>query len=54
MAFIVEHAGGAATDGTRPILEVRPEQIHQRSALIVGSKEDVEEYLSYRRGSHKR
>ena len=54
MAFIVEQAGGAATDGTRPILEIRPEQIHQRSALVVGSKDDVEEYLSYRRGSHKR
>jgi fructose-1,6-bisphosphatase I len=50
MAMIVEHAGGAATDGTRPILEIRPEQIHQRCALVIGSKEDVEEYLTYRRG----
>ena len=54
MARIVEHAGGAATDGTRPILEIRPEDIHQRCSLIIGSKEDVEEYLTYRRGSHKR
>ena len=49
MAMLVEHAGGAATDGTRPILQIQPTEIHQRSALVIGSKEDVEEYLSYRR-----
>jgi fructose-1,6-bisphosphatase I len=49
MAMIVAHAGGAATDGTRPLLEIRPDDIHQRCPLIIGSREDVEEYLSYRR-----
>jgi fructose-1,6-bisphosphatase I len=54
MALIVEHAGGAATDGTRPLLEIRPDDVHQRAPLIIGSKEDVEEYLSYRRSTHRR
>ncbi len=51
MALIVEQAGGLATDGEQPILEIRPTDIHHRTALIIGSREDVEEYLSYRSGS---
>lgn len=42
MAFIVEHAGGAATDGQHRILDVRPETLHQRTPLVIGSKQDVE------------
>jgi len=41
LAFVVEHAGGAASTGTERILDVVPEQIHQRVPLIIGSKEDV-------------
>lgn len=42
MAFIVEQAGGLATDGTRRILDIVPEHLHQRVPLFVGSKLDVE------------
>ena len=42
MAFIVEQAGGAATDGRRRILDIPPEALHQRTPLVIGSKRDVE------------
>ena len=51
MAFIVEQAGGLASDGDQPILEIRPEGIHQRTALIIGSQDDVEEFLDVRRSN---
>ncbi|MEW6689112.1 MAG: class 1 fructose-bisphosphatase [Pseudomonadota bacterium] len=47
MAFIVEQAGGAATDGRIPILDVRPQRLHQRVAVILGSKNEVERVTSY-------
>ena len=42
LAFVVEQAGGAATDGTRRILDLVPMQLHQRTPLVIGSKCDVE------------
>ena len=42
MAFIAEHAGGAATDGRERILDIIPSELHQRTPLVVGSKRDVE------------
>ncbi|HEX5632103.1 MAG TPA: class 1 fructose-bisphosphatase [Gemmatimonadales bacterium] len=42
MAFIAEQAGGAATDGLRRILEITPQSLHERTPLVVGSKQDVE------------
>jgi len=42
MAFIAEQAGGAATDGQQPILDIRPERLHQRVPLVIGSRSDVE------------
>jgi fructose-1,6-bisphosphatase I len=42
MAMIVEQAGGAATTGTQRILEVEPDEIHQRTPVILGSREEVE------------
>jgi fructose-1,6-bisphosphatase I len=47
MAFIVEQAGGAATDGRIPILEVQPKGLHQRCAVILGSKNEVDRVTSY-------
>lgn len=47
MAFIVEQAGGAATDGRTRILDVRPTGLHQRVAVILGSKNEVEVVTSY-------
>jgi fructose-1,6-bisphosphatase I len=48
MAFVVTEAGGYASNGEKPILEIEPEELHQRVPLFIGSKEDVElaeEYL---------
>lgn len=45
MAFIVEHAGGAATDGYNPILDLVPDQIHHRTPFFIGSQEDVSELI---------
>ena len=42
LAFIAEAAGGAATDGERDILDIEPERLHQRTPLVIGSKEDVD------------
>jgi fructose-1,6-bisphosphatase I len=42
-AFIVEVAGGKATDGKQRILDVKPESLHQRSPLYIGSKGMMEE-----------
>lgn len=42
MAMIVEQAGGMAIDGTRRILDIEPQELHQRVPLFVGSKADVE------------
>jgi fructose-1,6-bisphosphatase I len=47
MAFIVEQAGGAATDGSKRILDVQPQGLHQRVAVILGSKNEVERVTSY-------
>ncbi len=41
LAFIAEQAGGSASDGTTPILDIEPRQLHQRTPLLIGSKEDV-------------
>ena len=42
IAYIVERAGGAATDGERDILDVDPEGVHDRVPLYVGNEELVE------------
>lgn len=41
-AFIVEKAGGRAIDGKKRILEIKPESLHQRTPIFIGSKEDVD------------
>lgn len=41
LAFLAEQAGGRATDGQRPILEIQPESLHQRVPTLFGSVEEV-------------
>ena len=50
MAFIVEQAGGAASDGKGRILEIQPAKLHQRTPLVIGSREDVAEALRFLSG----
>ncbi|MBL3656476.1 class 1 fructose-bisphosphatase [Fulvivirga sediminis] len=47
LAFIVEQAGGEASDGRRRILEIQPEEFHQRVPLFIGSKKMVEKAISF-------
>ncbi len=49
-AFIVEVAGGLATDGTQRILDIQPTAIHQRTPFFVGSRLMMEEVESYMKG----
>ena len=47
MAFIVEQAGGAATNGRQRILDIQPEALHQRVGVILGSKNEVDRVTRY-------
>ncbi|MBF8302025.1 MAG: fructose-1,6-bisphosphatase [Candidatus Dadabacteria bacterium] len=49
MSFIVEQAGGRATDGFKRILDIEPKELHQRTPIFIGSEEMVlkaEEFMS--------
>jgi len=45
MSFIMKVAGGKSTDGHQDILDIVPTTIHQRVPIILGSSQDVDEYL---------
>ncbi len=48
LAFIVEQAGGKATDGYRRILDIEPKDLHERTPIFIGSTEmvaKVEEFI---------
>ncbi len=47
MSWLIEQAGGAATDGRQRIMEIQPTQLHQRVSVILGSKNEVERVTSY-------
>jgi fructose-1,6-bisphosphatase I len=42
LAFVIEQAGGRASDGRQDIMQVQPKSLHQRLPLFIGSKEDVD------------
>ena len=47
MGWLVEQAGGAATNGRQRILELQPKQLHERVSVILGSKNEVERVTRY-------
>jgi fructose-1,6-bisphosphatase I len=47
IAFVFQQAGGLATNGIDPILGIKPESLHQRTPLIVGSREDVATFREF-------
>ncbi|MBA4265373.1 MAG: class 1 fructose-bisphosphatase [Comamonadaceae bacterium] len=47
MAWLVEQAGGAATDGRQRILDIQPTKLHQRVSVMLGSKNEVNRVTSY-------
>ena len=49
MSFLVEQAGGVATNGTQRIMEIQPTQLHERVSVMLGSKNEVELVTRYHR-----
>ncbi|EJD06062.1 inositol phosphatase [Fomitiporia mediterranea MF3/22] len=47
MAFLTEQAGGVATTGRGRILDIEPKGIHERCAVFLGSKDDVNDLLKF-------
>lgn len=47
VAFLAEQAGGAASNGEKPILEIKPDELHQRTPLIVGGKNEMDAFNKY-------
>jgi fructose-1,6-bisphosphatase I len=43
LAFLIEQAGGKASDGSKRIMEINPNDIHERCPIFIGSKKNVEE-----------
>ncbi len=50
MGWLVEQAGGAATNGRQRILDIEPTSLHERVSVILGSKNEVERVTSYHQG----
>ena len=49
MAFLIEQAGGMATNGNQRILEIMPTKLHERVAVVLGSKNEVQRVTDYHR-----
>jgi fructose-1,6-bisphosphatase I len=47
MSFLVEQAGGAATNTQQRMLDVTPDKLHQRVSVVLGSKNEVERVTAY-------
>ena len=47
MSWLIEQAGGAATNGRQRILDIQPSTLHERVSVILGSKNEVERLTSY-------
>ncbi|WP_315789376.1 class 1 fructose-bisphosphatase [Fischerella sp. JS2] len=52
LAYVIEQAGGRATTGHENILDVIPNKLHQRTPLIIGSREDVAKVESFIQNGH--
>jgi fructose-1,6-bisphosphatase I len=53
LAYIVEQAGGSATDGRKRVLDIMPTSLHQHAPLFIGSPEElaiIQEFLEETRG----
>ena len=47
MSWLIEQAGGAATNGKQRILDIKPDALHQRVSVILGSKNEVDRVTKY-------
>jgi fructose-1,6-bisphosphatase I len=48
LSFVIEQAGGKATDGKQRILDIEPSELHQRTPLYIGSASEVDRIMSIR------
>ncbi len=51
LAFVAEQAGGAASSGEQSILDIQPERPHQRTPLIIGNRDAVEQTVAIMKGA---
>ena len=47
MAFIIEHAGGSASNGSIPILDIQPDSLDQRAPVYIGCSKDVKQAMLF-------
>ena len=53
MAYLIEQAGGLATNGHQRIMDMVPTKLHQRVSVMLGSKNEVQRVTDYHRESGK-
>ncbi len=51
MGWLIEQAGGASSTGTERILDIVPQQLHQRVSVVLGSRKEVERVVRYHQES---
>jgi fructose-1,6-bisphosphatase I len=51
MAFLIEQAGGLATNGSQRIMDIQPTKLHQRVSVVLGSRHEVQRVVDYHRAS---
>jgi len=54
MSMLVEQAGGLSTNARQHIMELQPQQIHERVSVVLGSRDEVETVLRYHREADAR
>ena len=47
MSWLIEQAGGAATNGQQRILDLQPGHLHERVSVVLGSRNEVERLTQY-------
>ena len=50
MSWLIEQAGGAATNGKQRILDIQPSKLHERVSVVLGSKNEVDRVTAYHSG----
>jgi fructose-1,6-bisphosphatase I len=51
MSFLIEQAGGMAINGTQRIMDLQPTKLHERVAVVLGSRNEVQKVLDYESAS---
>jgi fructose-1,6-bisphosphatase I/sedoheptulose-1,7-bisphosphatase len=54
IAFVIEQAGGRASTGFKPVLDVEPERLHERTGFVFGARHEVERIEQYHRDHNER